>query len=98
MFLVQQSPLGFFGMELPALCFILAFTCSLTHSFIQSFIKRQRLFHGLDRVVGDTCVRAWIILMVEKLGVLLFCEHRPGVEPWRGVPLRSPLSLLSLLA
>lgn len=54
MFPVQQSPLGFFGMELPGLCFILAFTCSLTHSFIQSFIKHQRLLHGLDRVVGDT--------------------------------------------
>ena len=57
MFPVQQSPLGFFGVELPGLCFILAFTCSLTHSFIQSFIKHQRLLHGLDRVVGDTCVR-----------------------------------------
>jgi len=57
MFLVQQSPLGFFGMELPALCFILAFTRSFTHSFIQSFIKRQGLLNGLDRVVGDTYVR-----------------------------------------
>lgn len=39
-----------------------------------------------------------MILMVEKLGVLLFCEHRPGVEPRRGAPLRSPQSLLFLLA
>lgn len=39
-----------------------------------------------------------MILMVEKLGVLLFCEYRPGVEPWQGVPLGSPQSLLSLLA
>ena len=37
-------------------------------------------------------------LMMEKLRVLLFHEHRPVVEPGWDVPLRSPQSLLSLLA